>query len=54
MSKKISGALVLLTLLSLCAGSFLPRGHAQNGAPGTAQNAAIVSTTAAVLKETSD
>jgi len=53
MSKKIS-ALALLTLLSLCAGSFLPRGHAQNGAPGTAQNAAIVSTTAAVLKETSE
>ena len=54
MSKKISGALALLTLLSLCAGSFLPRGHAQSGAPGTAQNAAIVSTTAAVLKETSE
>ena len=53
MSKKIS-ALALLTLLCLCAGSFLPRGHAQNGAPGTAQNAAIVSTTAAVLKETSE
>ena len=53
MSKKIS-ALALLTLLSLCAGSFLPRGHAQSGAPGTAQNAAIVSTTAAVLKETSE
>ena len=54
MSKKISGALALLILLSLCAGSFLPRGHAQSGAPGTAQNAAIVSTTAAVLKETSE
>jgi len=54
MSKKISGALAVLILLSLCAGSFLPRGHAQSGAPGTAQNAAIVSTTAAVLKETSE
>ena len=54
MSKKISGALALLTLFCLCAGSFLPRGHAQNGAAGTAQNAAIVSTTAAVLKETSE
>ncbi len=54
MSKKISGALALLTLFCLCAGSFLPRGHAQNGAAATAQNAAIVSTTAAVLKETSE
>ena len=54
MSKKISGALALLTLFCLCAGSFLPRGHAQNSAAGTAQNAAIVSTTAAVLKETSE
>jgi hypothetical protein len=55
MSKKISGALALLTLFCLCAGSFLPRGHAQTGvATGTAQNAAIVSTTAAVLKETSE
>ena len=54
MSKKISGALALLTLFCLCAGSFLTRGHAQTGAAGTAQNAAIVSTTAAVLKETSE
>ena len=54
MSKKISGALALLTLFCLCAGSFLPRGHAQNGAAGTDQNAAIVSTTDAVLKETSE
>src|SRR5829696_2755630 len=53
MSKKIS-ALALLTLFCLCAGSFLPRGQAQNAAPGTAQNAAIVSATAAVLKETSE
>ena len=54
MSKKISAGLVLLTLFCLCTGSFLPLGHAQTGAAGTAQNAAIVSTTAAVLKETSE
>src|SRR6185503_4659647 len=54
MSKKISGGLALLTLFCLCTGSFLPRGHAQTAAAGTAQNAAIVSTTAAVLKETSE
>ena len=54
MSKKISGALALLTLFCFGAGSFLPSSHAQNGAPGTAQHAAIVSTTAAVLKETSE
>jgi hypothetical protein len=53
MSKKISGGLVLLILFCLSAGSFLPRGHAQAGATRTAQNAAIVATTAAVLKETS-
>lgn len=54
MSKKISGGLVLLILFCLSAGSFLPRGHAQAGATETAQTAAIVSTTAAVLKETSE
>ena len=54
MSKKISGGLALLTLFCLCTGSFLPLGHAQTAAAGTAQNAAIVSTTAAVLKETSE
>jgi len=54
MSKKITAGLALLTLLCLCSGSFLPLGHAQTGAAGTAQNAAIVSTTAAVLKETSE
>ena len=53
MSKKISGALALLTLFCLYAGSFLPRGHAQTAA-GTVQNAAVISTTAAVLKETSE
>ncbi len=54
MSKKISGGLALLALFCLCAGSFLPHGQAQTAAPGAAQNAAIVSTTAAVLKETSE
>jgi len=54
MSKKITGGLALLALLCLCAGSFLPRGQAQTAAPGAAQNAAIISTTAAVLKETSE
>ena len=54
MSKKINGGLALLILFCLCTGSFLPPGHAQTGAAGTAQNAAIVSTTAAVLKETSE
>jgi hypothetical protein len=54
MSKKISGALALLILFCFSASSFLPRSHAQNGAAGTPRNAAIVSTTAAVLKETSE
>jgi hypothetical protein len=54
MSKKITGGLALLALFCLCAGSFLPHGQAQTAAPGAAQNAAIVSTTAAVLKETSE
>lgn len=54
MSKKITGGLALLALFCLCAGSFLPHGQAQTAATGAAQNAAIVSTTAAVLKETSE
>jgi hypothetical protein len=54
MSKKISAGLALLALFCLCAGSFLPHGQAQTAAAGAAQNAAIVSTTAAVLKETSE
>jgi hypothetical protein len=54
MSKKIRSGLVLLTLFGLFAGSLLTRGHAQTGATRAAQNAAIVSTTAAVLKETSE
>ena len=51
MSKKISRGLALLTLICLCVGSFMPRGQAQTG---TARNAAIISTTDAVLKETSE
>ena len=54
MSKKISGGLALLALFCLCAGSLLPRSQAQTAAAGAAQNAAIISTTAAVLKETSE
>jgi hypothetical protein len=54
MSKQINGGLTLLALFCLCAGSILPQSHAQTGAAGTAQNAAIVSTTASVLKETSE
>jgi hypothetical protein len=54
MSKKITGSLALLALFCLCAGSFLSHGQAQTAASGAAQNAAIVSTTAAVLKETSE
>jgi hypothetical protein len=54
MSKQISAGLALLTLLSLCLGSFLPHSQAQTTATATAQNAAIVSTTAAMLKETSE
>lgn len=54
MSKQINGALALLILFCLCTGTFLPLSHAQTSVAGTAQNAAIVSTTAAVLKETSE
>ncbi len=54
MSKKISAALALLSLFCLVAGSFLPSGQAQSAAVSPARNAAIVSTTAAVLKETSE
>src|SRR5215207_1752285 len=54
MSKQINGGLALLAVFCLCAGSFLPQGHAQTGAAGTAQNAAIISTTASVLRETSE
>jgi hypothetical protein len=54
MSKQFSAALALLTLLCLCTGSFLPTGQAQTAVRTGTQNAAIVSTTAAVLKETSE
>jgi hypothetical protein len=54
MSKQISGGLALLALFCLFAGSLLTPGHAQTGVAGGTQNAAIVSTTAAVLKETSE
>ena len=54
MSKKISVALALLSLICLVTGAFLPSGHAQTAGTTPARNAAIVSTTAAVLKETSE
>jgi hypothetical protein len=55
MSKQINLALALLILTCLCAGSLTVQTHAQAGAPtGAAQNAAIISTTDAVLKETSE
>ena len=54
MSKKISVGLALLSLVCLIAGSFLPSGHAQTAGASPARNAAIISTTAAVLKETSE
>jgi hypothetical protein len=54
MSKKFSSALTLLVLFGLIAGAWLPQASAQRGAARTAQNAALVSTTDAVLKETSE
>ena len=55
MSKQISAALALLTLFCLAAGGFLPQSHAQTAAaPAHPQNAAVISTTAAMLKETSE
>lgn len=54
MSKQISAGLALLALLSFGSSSFLPGGRAQTAATANAQNAAIVSTTAAMLKETSE
>src|SRR5215203_3403570 len=53
MSKKISAGLALLTLFCFCGGYFLPLGQAQTAATG-ARNASIISTTAAVLRETSE
>jgi hypothetical protein len=54
MSKQINAGLALLILFCLCAGSLATHSHAQTGAVATAQNAAIISTTEAVLKETSE
>ncbi|HET7113211.1 MAG TPA: hypothetical protein VFI57_06180 [Pyrinomonadaceae bacterium] len=54
MSKKFSRALALLTLVCLLAGSLLTAVSGQTGAARAAQNAAIVSTADAVLKETSE
>src|ERR1700754_1905571 len=54
MSKQINRGLALLILFCLCAASLTTRSHAQAGAAATAQNAAIISTTDAVLKETSE
>src|ERR1041385_324029 len=55
MSKQIKLAVALLILICLCAGSLTVRTQAQTGAAtAAAQNAAIASTTDAVLKETSE
>jgi hypothetical protein len=54
MSKQISTGLALLTLFCLCTGIFLTPAGAQGEAPISAQHAAIVSTTASVLQETSE
>ena len=59
MSKKFSSALALLAVFCVFSGSFLPPVAAQRGAAAqsvrtAAQNAAIISTSDAVLKETSE
>ena len=54
MSKQINCGLAFLLLLCLCAAGLTTRSQAQAGATRAAQNAAIVSTTDAVLKETSE
>ena len=54
MSKQISAGLALLIVFCLGTGSFLPKGQAQTGAASRTQHAAIVSMTAAMLKETSE
>jgi hypothetical protein len=54
MSKKFSSVLALLTLFCLMAGSLLAQVSGGTSAPRAAQNAAIVSTAEAVLKETSE
>src|SRR5687767_15833932 len=54
MSKQFSSALVLLVLICLLSGTFLPVVSGQTGASRTAQNASIISTAEAILKETSE
>ena len=54
MSKQINRWLALLILVCLCAASLATGSRAQSSAAGTAQNAAIISTTDSVLKETSE
>ncbi|HSE15459.1 MAG TPA: hypothetical protein VLB46_00300 [Pyrinomonadaceae bacterium] len=54
MSKQISAGLALLIVFCLGTGSFLPKGQAQTGAASSTQHTAIVSMTAAMLKETSE
>src|SRR5215213_9532413 len=54
MSKQISAGLALLILFCLGTGSLLPKGQAQAGAASSTQHTAIVSMTAAMLKETSE
>src|SRR5216110_862781 len=54
MSKQIKCGLALLILICLCAGSLPTLSHAQTGTARAAQNAAIIATTDAVLKETSE
>ena len=54
MSKQISAGLALLIVFCLGTGGFLPKGQAQAGAASSTQHTAIVSLTAAMLKETSE
>lgn len=54
MSKQFSSALALLMLVCLLAGGFLPAVSGQTTTSRAAQNAAIISTTEALLKETSE
>lgn len=54
MSKKFSSALALLILVCVLAGGILPVVSGQTSTSRAAQNAAIISTTEALLKETSE
>ena len=54
MSKQFSSALALLMLVCVLAGGFLPAVSGQTTTSRAAQNAAIISTTEALLKETSE